>query len=128
MVKNPPTYAGDLALFPGLGRSSGEGYGNPLQYPCMGNSMDREVWWATSPWGHKELDTTEQLTHTHTHTHMTVPTGSWSECMKKINTCLDIGHYHHQGVYTSLLHLIHATVLGIRQKLFHFLQMRKLMS
>ena len=69
MVKNPPTYAGDLALFPGLGRSSGEGYGNPLRYPCMGNSMDREVWWATSPWGHKELDTTEQLTHTHTHTH-----------------------------------------------------------
>ena len=66
MVKNPPTNAGDLALFPGLGRSSGDGYGNPLQYSCMGNSMDRGVWWATSPWAHKELDTTEQLTHTHT--------------------------------------------------------------
>ena len=38
-----------------------EGNGNPLQCSCLGNPMDREAWWANSPWGHKESDTTEQL-------------------------------------------------------------------
>ena len=36
--------------------------GNPLQYYCLENSMDRGAWWGYSPWGHKESDTTEQLT------------------------------------------------------------------
>ena len=39
--------AGDLGLIPGWGRSPGEGNGNPSQYPCLGNSMDRGAWWAT---------------------------------------------------------------------------------
>ena len=39
--------AGDLGPIPGAGRSTGEGNGNPLQYPCLENSMDRRVWWAT---------------------------------------------------------------------------------
>ena len=47
---------------PGSGRSSGEGNGNPLQYSCLENSMDREAWCGSSPWGHKELDMTERLT------------------------------------------------------------------
>ncbi|CAI9159774.1 unnamed protein product [Rangifer tarandus platyrhynchus] len=38
---------GDPALIPGSGRSSGEGNGNPLQYSCLGNSMDRAAWQAT---------------------------------------------------------------------------------
>ena len=38
--------AGDLDLITGWGRSLGEGNGNPLQYSCLGNSMDREAWWA----------------------------------------------------------------------------------
>ena len=38
---------GDLGLTPGLGRSPGEGNGNPLQYSCLGNPMDRGAWWAT---------------------------------------------------------------------------------
>ena len=38
---------GDLGLTPGLGRSSGEGNGNPLQYSCLENPMDRGAWWAT---------------------------------------------------------------------------------
>ena len=38
---------GELGLIPGSGRSSGEGNGNPLQYSCLGNLMDREVWQAT---------------------------------------------------------------------------------
>ena len=36
--------AGDLGLIPGSGRSPGEGNGNPLQYTCLGNPMDREAW------------------------------------------------------------------------------------
>ena len=47
---------GDLGLIPGLERSPGERNGNPLQYSCLENSMDR-------PWGFRESDMTEQLTH-----------------------------------------------------------------
>ena len=46
-VKNPPANAGDPGLIPGLGRSPEEGNGNPLQYSCLGNPMDRESRWAT---------------------------------------------------------------------------------
>ena len=42
VVKNPPANARDAGLIPGLGRSPGEGNGNPLQYSCLGNPMDRE--------------------------------------------------------------------------------------
>ena len=38
---------GDLGSIPGSGRSPGEGNGNPLQYSCLENPMDREAWWAT---------------------------------------------------------------------------------
>ena len=41
VVKNLPANAGDMSSVPGLGRSSGIGNGNPLQYSCLGNSMDR---------------------------------------------------------------------------------------
>ena len=46
MVKNPPDNVGDMGSIPGLERSSGEGNGNPLQYSCLGNPMDRWAWWA----------------------------------------------------------------------------------
>ena len=39
--------AGDLGLIPGSGRSPGEGNGNPFQYSCLGNPMNRGDWWAT---------------------------------------------------------------------------------
>ena len=39
--------AGDPGLIPGMGRSTGEGNGKPLQCSCLGNSMDRAAWWAT---------------------------------------------------------------------------------
>ena len=39
--------AGDLGLITGLGRSPGGGHGNPLQYSCLENLMDRGDWWAT---------------------------------------------------------------------------------
>ena len=48
MVKNPPANAGDVGLIPGLGRSPGEGNGNPLQYSCLENSMDRKASWLQS--------------------------------------------------------------------------------
>ena len=38
---------GDLSSFPRLGKSPGKGIGNPLQYSCLENSMDRGAWWAT---------------------------------------------------------------------------------
>ena len=47
VVKNPPSNAGDRGSIPGLGRSPGEGNGNPLQYSFLGNPMDREAWQAT---------------------------------------------------------------------------------
>ena len=56
MVKNPLVHAGGPSLIPGLGRSPGEGHGNPLQYSCLGNPMHRGAWWATySPWGPKRV-------------------------------------------------------------------------
>ena len=53
--------AGDPGLIPELGRSPGEGNGNPLQYSCLENPMDRGAWAGYSPRGRKELDTTEWL-------------------------------------------------------------------
>ena len=47
MVKNPPANAGDPGSIPGSKRSPGEGSGNPLQYSCLENSVDRGAWWAT---------------------------------------------------------------------------------
>ena len=49
----------DLGSSPGSGRSPGEGNGNPLQYSSLENGQRRPVGY--SPWGHKELDTTERL-------------------------------------------------------------------
>ena len=45
-VKNLPLNVGDWGLFPGSGRSPGEGNGYPLQYSCLGNTIDRGTWWA----------------------------------------------------------------------------------
>ena len=46
MIKNPPANAGDRGLIPGSERSPGKGNGNPLQYSCLGYSMDRGAWQA----------------------------------------------------------------------------------
>jgi len=70
VVKTPPVNAGDVrdaGSIPGLERPSGGGHGNPLQYSCLENPMDRGAWQATVP-GVAELDT-RMFTHTHTHTH-----------------------------------------------------------
>ena len=44
LVKNPPANEGDKGLIPESGRSPGEDNGNPLQYACLGNPMDRGTW------------------------------------------------------------------------------------
>ena len=44
---------GDLGLIPGLGRSPGGGYGNPLQYSCLENPHGQRILVGYSPWGHK---------------------------------------------------------------------------
>ena len=53
--------AGDLGSIPGLGKSPGEGSGNPLQYSCLGNPMSRGAWQATVHGAAKELDMTYWL-------------------------------------------------------------------
>ena len=47
MVKNLPANAGDPGSISGLGRYPGGGNGYRLQYPCLGNPMDRGVWWTS---------------------------------------------------------------------------------
>ena len=81
--KEPTCNAGDPGWIPGSGRSPGEWIVYPLQYSCLENPCGQRSLGGYSPWGRKELDTTEQLstyacvcahacthTHTHTHTHM----------------------------------------------------------
>ena len=61
MVKKSSGNGGDAGLISGLGRSPGEGNSNSLQCSCLGNTTDREGWWATVHGVAKESDTTEQL-------------------------------------------------------------------
>ena len=66
VVKNPLANAGDrrdLGLIPELGSFPRGGHGNPLQYSCLENLMDRGVWWAIVH-GVAELNTIEQLNRT----------------------------------------------------------------
>ena len=56
MVKNPPANAGNTGSIPGSERSSKKGNGNPFQYSCLENPMDRGAWQATVHWVAK-LDT-----------------------------------------------------------------------
>ena len=63
VVKIPPASAGDARdtdLIPGLGRSPAEGNGNPFQYSCLENPVERSLA-GYSPWGHEDLDMTEHV-------------------------------------------------------------------
>ena len=70
VVKNLSANAGDLSdtgSIPGSGRSPGEGNGNPLQYSCLENPMDREAWWATVHGAAKSQTQLKRLRTQHTH-------------------------------------------------------------
>ena len=56
----------DLGSIPGLGRCPGGGYGNPLQYSCLGNPHGQRSLAGNSPCGQKESDMTKQLSTAHT--------------------------------------------------------------
>ena len=58
VVKKPPANAGDMHSVPGSGRSPGEGNGNPFQYSCLKNFMDKGAWGATVHGVTKESDMT----------------------------------------------------------------------
>ena len=60
MVKNLPANTGDVGSIPDPGRSPGGGIGNPFQYSCLGNSLDRGTWPATVHGGCKELDMADE--------------------------------------------------------------------
>ena len=62
--KNLPANAEDLGLIPALGRFPRGEHGNPLQYSCLENPHGQRNLEGSNPWGHKESDMTEQLTHT----------------------------------------------------------------
>ena len=59
--KESTCHVGDLGLIPRLGRFPRGGHGNPLQYSCLENPHGQRSLVGYSPWGPKELDTTEQL-------------------------------------------------------------------
>ena len=87
--KTLPANAGDerdLGLIPGSGRTPGEGHGNPLQYSCLENSMDRGAWQATVHGLTKSWTrlSTHTCTHTHTHTHTYTPS-PWLQPLPNIS-------------------------------------------
>ena len=65
-VKASAPSAGDPGSIPGSGRSPGEGNGNPLQYSCLENSMNRGAWWAIVHWVTQSLT---RLSDEHFHFH-----------------------------------------------------------
>ena len=70
VVKNLAANAGDVrdvGLIPGLGGSPGGGHGNPLQYPCLENPVDRGAWWATV---HGVAQSQTRLKQLSTHAHI----------------------------------------------------------
>ena len=86
--------AGDLGSIPGLGRSPGEGIGNPLQYSCLENPMDRGAWWATVHGVAKSRTRLSNFTHI---THTTSPTESkrlFYTSVSLLLSCIQGCHYH----------------------------------
>ena len=100
-VKNMPINAGDSGLSPWWGRSPRKGNGNLFQQSCLGNPMDRGVWWATySPWGHKSRTQLIDSTAT-THLHRPPPPlprlGLWQLSLSTPSAGLGT-EYHPSGV------------------------------
>ena len=85
VIKNPPANAGDArdaSSIPGLGRSPGEGIGNPLRYSCLENPMDRDAWRATV---HRVTKCLIQLNQPSTHTPFLFSKGSGGGFLTRTN-------------------------------------------
>ena len=74
VVKNLPANSRDTGSIPGLATSSGGGNGNPLQYSCLENPMDRGAWWATVHSVTKSQTRLSMTEHTHTYQFTFLPT------------------------------------------------------
>ena len=94
-VKASACNAGDLGSIPGSGRSPGEGNGNPLQYSCLGNPMDREAWWPTVHGVAKSWTLLSDFTHSPTHSLTQQPELILNLLIKGIsqNTCQKISYF-----------------------------------
>ena len=92
VVKNPPAHAGDTrdtGSIPGSGRSLAGGNGNPLQYSCPENPMDKEAWRVTV---HRAAKSQPQLsTHTHWHGQSPWKTAWWFPPKLKIELPYNVG-------------------------------------
>ena len=102
MVKNLTANAGevrDAGSIPQSGRSPGEGNGNPIQYSCLGNPMDRGAWQATVLGVAKSQTRLNTHTHTHTHTHTKIILGA----MEKSKFGLDTRQYSGTVISHSLI-------------------------
>ena len=80
--------AGDLGSIPGLGRSPGEGHGNPLQYSCLKNPHGQRSLTGYSPWGCKESDITEWLSTAAHILRKFFFSISWSQIFSQFIICL----------------------------------------
>ena len=88
---------------PESGRSPGGGHGNPLQYSCLKNPMDRGIWQGNSPWGQKQSDTAERLTqHTCMYPLSSFPSGETQKGTAQYHIhgteryCQEAEHFHWQ--------------------------------
>ena len=88
--------AGDMGLIPGWGRSPGEGNDYPLEYCCLDNSMDSPMDCSLPrlpcPWGHKESDVTEQLTHTGFNSPTPHPLSSFNSPFNNCSSRVNLNH------------------------------------
>ena len=101
--KEPACHVGDPGSILGSGRSPGEGNGNPLQYSCLENAMDRGAWWATFH-GVAELDTTDTNTFTlHTYILFTDLPTQYNIIYLSDNQC-------HLSVHPSVHPFIHLSI------------------
>ena len=80
MVKNPPVYAGEAGLIPGSQRTPEGGHGNPLQYSCLENPMDRGAWQVTVHGAAKSW--TRLSMHTHINFYKDVSWDSDRNCVE----------------------------------------------
>ena len=93
----------DAGLIPSLGRSPGEGIGNPLQYSCLEKSLEQRSLEGYSPWGRNELDTTEHA-RTRANKGMNSAAGPLRRCLYLWGLhshCLDVGRRHCRLLFLS---------------------------